>query len=141
MIARRDFLKNIGKGALAIILVPFALKTKGAIAGALVDPKNTMRLSTGHFIEIMASGTRVGYRNHTLHLVRFWRTHADFYAGKPPMHIEDFETQWHMPHPDARGRMKRIFTTYAEHMSGGKLLPLQHWSSLADTHGNLAKIA
>ena len=99
-----------------------------------------MKLSTGHYIQIVKSGTRKNYPAHTLHLVNFWVSQEDFEAGKLPCHTEDFETQWHSPHPDPLLRMKRILEQYVTHMSGGKLLPAHHWSDLSDTHGNLAGI-
>jgi hypothetical protein len=89
------------------------------------------QLSTGHVVQVLKVGTRAGYPAHTLHLIAF------VLAGKV-VHVEDFETQWNAPHPDPGSRITRILEQYASHMSGGSLLPDDHWSDAPDTHGNLA---
>jgi hypothetical protein len=106
-----------------------------------------MILSTGHYIQVRKVGTRAGHPvtiegvtfHHTLHLVDFWSSSTDFDAGRPPIHTEDFETQWTEPHADPGSRMLRVIERYAAAgMNGGSLLPDEHWSDAPDVYGNLA---
>ncbi len=76
------------------------------------------------------AGTREGFPTHTLHRVAFA-------LDGQPAHVEDFETQWNGPHADPGSRLLRILEQYARHMSGGELLPEEHWSDAPDVDGNL----
>jgi hypothetical protein len=103
-------------------------------------------LSTGHYAQVRKVGTRAGHPimvegvllHHTLHIVDFWPSQADHDAGNPPVHTEDFETQWSEPHPDPGSRLLGILEQYVTHMSGGSLQPDHHWSDAPDVHGNLS---
>jgi hypothetical protein len=130
---------------------------------------NRMKLTTGHYIQVRKVGARAGSLktvcgscgcnpcvgdpslgctnpptiltfHHTLHLVQFWDTQADFEAAKPPMHVEDFETQWVGRHRDPGSVLLRAVERYVtvHHMSGGLLLGDHEWSDAPDVHGNLA---
>lgn len=136
---RRELLRSVFNLSLVALITPHIfLKNAVASNGALMQE---MQLSSGHFIQIARSGTRKGFQNHTLHLVKFWVSKKDFDSGKSPFHTEDFEIQWHSAHPEPLARMKRIFELYASHMSGaGAGLPDEHWSNLPDTHGNLSRM-
>jgi hypothetical protein len=103
-------------------------------------PSNPVLLSTGHIVRVTRHGTRAGYPAHTLHLAHFWNSQADIEGGKPPMHVQDFETQWNGAHDNPGGRMQRILERYCRTHDLSKpagLLAEGHWSDERDTHGNL----
>jgi hypothetical protein len=105
-----------------------------------VEPSQPTPLSTGHVVRVARHGTRAGYPAHTLHVVEFWQGSVALDGGAPPLHVQDFETQWNGPHANPGARMQRILERYVQTNDLSKpagLLAEQHWSDETDTHGNL----
>jgi hypothetical protein len=104
-----------------------------------------IHLSSGACIQFVKHGTHRDHPTHTIHIVDFWASEADFQSGKPGIRWDETRA-WNGPHVNPAAKLLEILDSRAAaafrpppsgetHLSEDIVASL---SDAPDTHGNLA---